>query len=375
MQSDRLRELYLVAASADSTPELLIASTIDAGCRLLGLTAGSLYDAEADRSVSTVGNPIPRRLARLALATDGALALDDLRGVPYLGDPEFGEQPPGAYVGTAIEVGGVRYGSLSFATDDAARRAVHAERSRSRAAHGRAGELGDRARALARAAQAPRVQRPAHGAAQPRLVRRTLARRARARARDEDARRGDVPRPRPLQGHQRLARPRAGRPHAARDRRPPHRGGRQRRPRRAHGRRRVHRADRQRSRDRAARRARAAHHRGDRRAAAHRRLRAVRHHVDRYRDRSRTTATTPTRSSSTPTSRCTARKNAGATRTSSSRRRWPRACARGSRRRSRCAKRSSATSSCCTTSRSSSSTANGSCRSKRSCAGSIRTWA
>ena len=118
VQSGRLRQLYLVAASADSTPELLIASTIDAGCRLLGMTAGSLFDAEADRSVSTVGNPIPRRLARLALATDGALALDDLRGVPYLGDAEFGEQPPCVYVGTAIEVGGVRYGSLSFASDE-----------------------------------------------------------------------------------------------------------------------------------------------------------------------------------------------------------------------------------------------------------------
>jgi diguanylate cyclase (GGDEF)-like protein/PAS domain S-box-containing protein len=118
VQSGRLRELYLVAATADATPELLIASTIDAGCRLLGLTAGSLYDAEADRSVSTVGNPIPRRLARLALATDGALAVDDLRGVPYLGDAEFGEQPPCVYVGTAIEVGGVRYGSLSFAADE-----------------------------------------------------------------------------------------------------------------------------------------------------------------------------------------------------------------------------------------------------------------
>ncbi|HWT07159.1 MAG TPA: EAL domain-containing protein, partial [Xanthomonadales bacterium] len=118
VQSGRLRELYLVAATADSTPELLIASTIDSGCRLLGMTAGSLYDAEADRSVSTIGNPIPRRLARLALATDGALALDDLRGVPYLGDAEFGEQPPCVYVGTAIEVGGVRYGSLSFAADE-----------------------------------------------------------------------------------------------------------------------------------------------------------------------------------------------------------------------------------------------------------------
>lgn len=115
--SDRLRELYLVAASANATAENLIGSTIDAGCRLLGMTAGSLYDAEADRSVATAGDPIPRRLARLALATDGALALEDLGGLPYLSDVEFGEQPPRAYIGTAIEIGGARYGSLCFASN------------------------------------------------------------------------------------------------------------------------------------------------------------------------------------------------------------------------------------------------------------------
>jgi diguanylate cyclase (GGDEF)-like protein/PAS domain S-box-containing protein len=114
-QSSRLRELYLVAASANATAENLIASTIDAGCRLLGMSAGSLYDAEADRSVATVGEPIPRRLARLALATDGALAIEDLDGLPYLGEPEFGESAPLSYVGTAIEVGGSLYGTLSFA--------------------------------------------------------------------------------------------------------------------------------------------------------------------------------------------------------------------------------------------------------------------
>ncbi|HEX3464374.1 MAG TPA: EAL domain-containing protein [Candidatus Elarobacter sp.] len=115
--SDRLRELYLVAASANATAENLIAATIDAGCRLLGMTAGSLYDAEADRSVATVGDPIPRRLARLSLATDGALALEDLRGLPYLTEPEFGEEPPRAYIGTAIDIGGARYGSLCFAAN------------------------------------------------------------------------------------------------------------------------------------------------------------------------------------------------------------------------------------------------------------------
>ncbi len=115
VQSERLRELYLVAAAANATAESQIAATIDAGCRLLGLTAGSLYDAEADRSIATVGEPVPRRLARLALATDGALAIENLRGVPYLGEADLGEDCPGAYIGTAIDVGGARYGSLSFA--------------------------------------------------------------------------------------------------------------------------------------------------------------------------------------------------------------------------------------------------------------------
>ncbi len=112
---ERLRELYLVAAASNATAENQIAATIDAGCRLLNLSAGSLYDAQADRSIATVGEPVPRRLARLALGTDGALALDDLRGVPYLGEAELGENCPGAYIGTAIDVAGTRYGSLSFA--------------------------------------------------------------------------------------------------------------------------------------------------------------------------------------------------------------------------------------------------------------------
>jgi diguanylate cyclase (GGDEF)-like protein/PAS domain S-box-containing protein len=112
---ERLRELYLVAAASNATAENQIAATIDAGCRLLGLSAGSLYDAQADRSIATAGEPVPRRLARLALGTDGALALDDLRGLPYLGEAELGENCPGTYIGTAIEVGGTRYGSLSFA--------------------------------------------------------------------------------------------------------------------------------------------------------------------------------------------------------------------------------------------------------------------
>ena len=118
-QTGRLRELYLVAASSNATAENQIAATIDAGCRLLGMTSGALYDAEADRSIATVGAPVPRRLARLALGTDGALAVEDLTGLPYLFEREVGEEPPCAYIGTAIDVAGTRYGSLCFASDHA----------------------------------------------------------------------------------------------------------------------------------------------------------------------------------------------------------------------------------------------------------------
>ncbi len=115
-QSERLRELYLVAASASATAEALISSTIDAGCRMLGMASGALYDGEAERNVATIGDPVPRRLARLALATEGALAIEDLRGLPYLSEPEIGEVPPAAYIGTALDVAGNRYGTLSFAS-------------------------------------------------------------------------------------------------------------------------------------------------------------------------------------------------------------------------------------------------------------------
>ncbi|GAC1576318.1 MAG: hypothetical protein NVS3B7_09200 [Candidatus Elarobacter sp.] len=126
MQSDRVRELYLVAASSNATAENQITATIEAGCRLLGTTSGSLYEADADRTVATVGNPVPRRLARLALGTDGALAIEDLRGLPYPFAPQPGEHDsfehatgdgaPCAYIGTAIDVAGSRYGSLCFAS-------------------------------------------------------------------------------------------------------------------------------------------------------------------------------------------------------------------------------------------------------------------
>ncbi|MGA3038773.1 MAG: EAL domain-containing protein [Vulcanimicrobiaceae bacterium] len=79
------------------------------GCRLLGCDAGAVF--ELDRATSD--DTISERLCRLALASDGALALDDLRGLDYLSDS--GEKPPfRAYIGAPINVRGSIVGTLNF---------------------------------------------------------------------------------------------------------------------------------------------------------------------------------------------------------------------------------------------------------------------
>ncbi|MGH7715410.1 MAG: putative bifunctional diguanylate cyclase/phosphodiesterase, partial [Vulcanimicrobiaceae bacterium] len=61
---------------------------------------------------------ISERLCRLALASDGALALDDLRGLDYLS--EDGEKPPfRAYLGAPINVRGSVVGTLNFVSKGA----------------------------------------------------------------------------------------------------------------------------------------------------------------------------------------------------------------------------------------------------------------
>ena len=116
-QSERIRELYLVSAAANATAEKQIIATIEAGCRLLGMSSGSLYEVESAKTVSHSGREIPARYARLAIATDGALGIEDVRGVPYLDLPENAapDVQIAAFIGTPIDVSGQRYGSLCFA--------------------------------------------------------------------------------------------------------------------------------------------------------------------------------------------------------------------------------------------------------------------
>ena len=112
--AERIRDLYMSAAAASENAEQQIAATLESGCRILGLSSGSLYESESDRVVEAFGEPLGPALARLALASDRALAIDDVRGLPQLVD-EPDAAPFVAFIGTPIDVSGVRYGSLSFA--------------------------------------------------------------------------------------------------------------------------------------------------------------------------------------------------------------------------------------------------------------------
>lgn len=110
----RIRELLLAAAVTTESADEHIAHTVALGCRLLGCDAGAVF--ELDRASSN--DAISERLCRLALASDGALALDDLRGLDYLS--EDGEKTPfRSYIAAPINVRGSIVGTLNFVSKSA----------------------------------------------------------------------------------------------------------------------------------------------------------------------------------------------------------------------------------------------------------------
>jgi diguanylate cyclase (GGDEF)-like protein/PAS domain S-box-containing protein len=112
--AERIRDLYMSAAAASENAEQQIAATIEAGCRILGVSAGALYESASDSIIEAFGEPLGAALARLALESDRALAIDDVRGLPQLADdPEAAQFV--AFIGTPIDVNGSRYGCLCFA--------------------------------------------------------------------------------------------------------------------------------------------------------------------------------------------------------------------------------------------------------------------
>jgi diguanylate cyclase (GGDEF)-like protein/PAS domain S-box-containing protein len=109
--AERIRDLYLTAAAANENAERQIAATLEAGCRILGMSSGALYESESGAIVATEGLPLPASLALLATATDQALAIED---ASVLGPLQADGTPFAALIGTRIVVAGVPYGSLCF---------------------------------------------------------------------------------------------------------------------------------------------------------------------------------------------------------------------------------------------------------------------
>jgi diguanylate cyclase (GGDEF)-like protein/PAS domain S-box-containing protein len=110
--AERIRDLYVTATAASDNAELQIAATLEAGCRILGMTSAVLYETEADDVVASHGEPMPATLARLASATNRALALNDLAVLAPL-QGVTGE-PFSALIGTRVVVAEAPYGSLCF---------------------------------------------------------------------------------------------------------------------------------------------------------------------------------------------------------------------------------------------------------------------
>jgi diguanylate cyclase (GGDEF)-like protein/PAS domain S-box-containing protein len=113
--AERIRDLYLTAAAANENAERQIAATLEAGCRILGMSSAALYDAASEAIVATFGDSLPVSLARLALERDGAIAIDDARALaPFQADD--GSEPFAAVIATRIRAGDAAYGTLTFAS-------------------------------------------------------------------------------------------------------------------------------------------------------------------------------------------------------------------------------------------------------------------
>ena len=113
MQSERIRNLYFIAASADYQ-DIRLRASLELGCRALGLAVGAVVDASGDA---------PRieayyRNAALASVDDGVLLSLASQMTALPGTPIPVAFPTG--VAMRLDVSGEPYGALVFAGDDGA---------------------------------------------------------------------------------------------------------------------------------------------------------------------------------------------------------------------------------------------------------------
>jgi diguanylate cyclase (GGDEF)-like protein/PAS domain S-box-containing protein len=113
--AERIRDLYLTAAAANENAERQIAATLEAGARILGMSAAALYDADSGTIAATFGDELPISLARLAIEGDGPLALTEAETLAAH-QPAGGAGRFEALIATPITTGGDGvFGTLSFA--------------------------------------------------------------------------------------------------------------------------------------------------------------------------------------------------------------------------------------------------------------------
>ena len=125
-QVDRLRRLYLVAASRELTIPQQLEAVLQLGIEFFGFDEGYIVRTDGDAIVihSAVGRKTPLATgARIPLSSSFARYLTNERPflfVPDLDDPEWRDDPARAtvnwrsYAGTQLQVDGQAYGALAF---------------------------------------------------------------------------------------------------------------------------------------------------------------------------------------------------------------------------------------------------------------------
>jgi diguanylate cyclase (GGDEF)-like protein/PAS domain S-box-containing protein len=128
-QSIRLRQLYLVAASAGRSPAQQIQGTLELGLELFGcnrafvneivgddLVARFIAGTRARREVGTA-RKLAESFARPTLRSQDVVAVDDLDLAPWDSDVARTTSTATAIISTRVERFGKLYGTLGFATD------------------------------------------------------------------------------------------------------------------------------------------------------------------------------------------------------------------------------------------------------------------
>ncbi|HEY8313243.1 MAG TPA: diguanylate cyclase [Candidatus Baltobacteraceae bacterium] len=126
-QSERIRELYVVVASRNESIEAQIDNALALGCRLFdcdyAYLAGFEDDQLAIRNAFGRGNPvgsgdrypIAQSLARHIATAREPLFVPDVEQAPWSGDQARERPAWRSFFGTALTVGGRRFGALVFA--------------------------------------------------------------------------------------------------------------------------------------------------------------------------------------------------------------------------------------------------------------------